>query len=179
MKQYSALTVLIVTVVAPVVGLLPVFSVWAKTCTQAEIVHYLEQLSQLDTPAIQKLIECDQPAVPGLAQALNSSNANVKANAAYTLGIVGRNPEIVVPKLIGVLDDRDRLVRTNAAYALGDFGIKDRAATSTLLTMLAKDTDGKTRSAAAYALGKVSSGDKTIISALIKALDDSNNGSGE
>jgi len=167
---------LAIAIVISVVPFLNVSASWARTCTQQEIAIYLKQFSQLNSPAIDTIINCDQSAIPDLIKSLDNSNSNVRASATYALGEIASNTGIFIPSLPKRLDDLEPLVRFNAAFALGKIGLKDQATTLVLLRLLEKDKDVQTRSAAAYALGRISEGEKTVISALTKALTDSDSG---
>jgi HEAT repeat protein len=173
MRQFSVTNILAVSLLTLTIQFINVSKSWARNCTQKEISGYLQQLSQLGSPAIDSIVNCDQSAIPDLIRALDSSDINVRAHTAYALGNIAKQPEIVVPALNRTLNDPERLARFNAAFALGDIGFKDRYSVSILLRILATDNDSKTRSAAAYALGTVSEGEQAVITALIKALKDS------
>jgi HEAT repeat protein len=172
MERPSISNVLIITVVISTVPFLNASTSWARDCTQQEISSQLSGFSQLNSPSIDNIIECDQSAIDALIQVSDNSNINVKINAIYALGKIAKNPEKVVPVLTRKLSDSEPRVRSNAAFALGRIGFKDSLSTSALLKLLKKDQDPGTRAEAASALSTVSEGDQTVITALIKALED-------
>lgn len=71
--------------------------------------------------------------VQPLVERLSDSAAEVRAQAAATMGVRGQKPEIVVPALIHTLDDTNDLVKAMAAYGLGFFQVQARPAVPALL----------------------------------------------
>ena len=63
-------------------------------------------------------------AVPGLVATLNNQNEseNLRFEAARALGLIGRDPQLVVPALIRALGETNVYVVRAAAVALGAFG---------------------------------------------------------
>ena len=101
-----------------------------------------------------------------LIDALNDSNASVRADAALALGKV---EEKATEPLVLALKDENSSVRANAAAALGDAG--DWRDVDPLSQAL-NDTDASVRARAAEALGKL--GYSPAKGPLIMALNDSN-----
>lgn len=95
--------------------------------------------------------------------ALKDADSNVRANAAYELGIAG-DPRAVEP-LIAVLQDEDTFVRNNAAGALGSIG--DVHAVEPLITA-AQNELGDNLPAILSALGAI--GGERATEALLEAL---------
>src|SRR5262249_19413967 len=89
-------------------------------------------------------------AIPLLLQALKDPAAEVRANAAASLGLIGSDAKAAVPPLIGALEDKDASARTAAAAALGNLGETARAAVPALVRAL-RDPDRR------VGLGAVSS----------------------
>jgi HEAT repeat protein len=105
-----------------------------------------------------------KPAVEPLIAALKDTDANVRLNAAHSLGMT-QDTRAVEP-LIAILDDKDPGTRSNAVSALGD--IKDPRAVEPLIAEL-KDTAFYIPGAAAEALGKIG---PPSVEPLIAALQD-------
>jgi tetratricopeptide (TPR) repeat protein len=101
-----------------------------------------------------------------LINALNDSNASVRADAALALGKV---EEKATEPLVLALKDENSSVRANAAAALGDAG--DWRDVDPLAQAL-NDTDASVRARSAEALGKL--GYSSAKGPLIMALNDSN-----
>jgi hypothetical protein len=68
---------------------------------------------------------------------LNDEDANVRAQAAATLGCCSNYPSQVVPSLLKSLNDTNRPVQGAAALSLGRFGDESKMAFPVLLKMLA------------------------------------------
>jgi HEAT repeat protein len=113
-------------------------------------------------------------AIPALINSANSTNSEVRAFAAYTLGRMALEPEMVDPVLIKALHDPDRDVRYNAAFGLGSFafmGGDAKAAVPALIESL-QDSYMGARCGAAQALGHIHSEPGTVVPALMKSLRD-------
>ena len=95
--------------------------------------------------------------------ALGSDAADVRANAADQLGLLGESAADTIPQLIEALRDNYEPVRLNAAYALGTIG---EPAVPQLIAALG-DENGPTRRMAAYALAAVGT---PAVTALTEAL---------
>ncbi len=100
-----------------------------------------------------------------LINALNDSNASVRANAALALG---KAKVKATEPLVFALKDENSSVRASAAAALGDAG--DWRDVNPL-TQALNDSDASVRATAAEALGKL--GYSSAKAPLIKALNDS------
>lgn len=88
-------------------------------------------------------------AVPGLQEALQDADKDVRRSAARSLGDIGRPAKAAVPSLGKALKDGDAAVRQAAAYALGRIG--DPAA-KPFLEAAKKDTNDGVKRAAKDAL---------------------------
>jgi HEAT repeat protein len=129
-------------------------------------------------------------AVSALITALQDENSNVRANAAYALGLIGKDAKFAVSALITAFQDQESNVRFSAAYALGKIGEEAKSAVPALITALQdRDEDyiavlqyqgvsqflrRSIRSDAAYALGQIGEETKSTVPALITALQDEN-----
>ena len=81
-----------------------------------------------------------EQAVPPLLLALRDPLPGVRANAAGSLGFLGRHPEAVVPALMACLADTDLAVRTSAVEALGWFHHNATRAVPSLLELQRNET---------------------------------------
>jgi HEAT repeat protein len=107
--------------------------------------------------------------VPGLVEALRSSNHKARRAAANAL-IEIPDPRTIEP-LIAALGDPDELVRVNAALALGELqGLPELPAIVEPLTRALRDPSPHVRAMAASALGRGK--DPAAVPVLIEALDD-------
>lgn len=94
--------------------------------------------------------------VPLLIRSLKDSDANVRSGAAMSLGVIGREPDIVVPALIANLQwDQNHSVRQDAASALGAFENRAKPAVPRLLNALNDDPSSDVRSTAGHALKRI------------------------
>ncbi len=85
-------------------------------------------------------------AVKALCEALKDKDADVRKNAAVSLGRIGKDAKEAVPALAEALKDTDTDVRGAAALALGRIG-KDAAGATEALAALLKDKDKDVRGA--------------------------------
>jgi hypothetical protein len=72
-------------------------------------------------------------AVPALLQALQGHDAAVRGSAAFSLGKIHAQPEVIIPLLTKCLDDDD--LQESAAEALGEYGPLSKAAIPKLLVL--------------------------------------------
>jgi HEAT repeats len=110
-----------------------------------EIEQFYHESSQIDI-SIQEAIK-----------ALNDNDCNVRSNAAYTLGEIGR--EKAVDALIKALNDEDINVLNSVIYALGKIGGK--SAVDALIDVL-NDEDLDVRSSVVKALGYMDTGNREL-----------------
>ncbi len=106
------------------------------------------------------------PAVPAVVEALKDKSADVRANAAWTLGYMYSDAEQAVPNLLELLKDQNAGVRNAAAQSLAYIGTGAKLAVPSLVVAL---NDEEVRDNAAFALGQIG---LEARSALIKALRD-------
>jgi len=90
-------------------------------------------------------------------EALRSSDAKSRKEAAFKLGNVGPTDPTALPALLGALKDRDAVVRREAILALLKFGPEAREAVPALTELREHDRDPKVRDYAARALEKLQS----------------------
>ena len=124
-------------------------------------------------------------AIPALIQALGDPHAEVRQQAAFSLGLIGAlttvqpsgaiypSAEETVIALIATLQDEDLNVRSNAASALGMLGEVAESAVPALIRVL-NAPEARFRADAVAALGLIGTPVKLVISTLTQALDDQN-----
>jgi HEAT repeat protein len=95
------------------------------------------------------------PAVPALAQALQSSDGLLRMQAALALEKIGLGAREAVTPLIVALDDPEWSVRRQAALALGQIGADARSALPALHRLQRSDPNGLVRKAVEQALPKI------------------------
>jgi HEAT repeat protein len=95
----------------------------------------------------------------------------VRAQAARSLGALGKNSEAAVPDLIDALKDADEKVRADAAEALWNLGPCAKGAVPALAAAL-KDRAPAVRLNAAGALGEIGPDARSAVPALTKVLRD-------
>jgi hypothetical protein len=78
-------------------------------------------------------------AVPTLLRGLDDTNAFLRNNAAWALGVIHSQPDVAVPELMKRLSDPEEMVRANAARALGCYGHDARAAVPALTELFEKE----------------------------------------
>jgi|GEM_PF-6701253 len=121
--------------------------------------------------ALARLGPAAAAAAPKLIDALVDSDAEVRACAAYALGVLQARPETAVPALADCLDDH--AIKGTAAWALARFGESAAAAMPRLLSVL-QDALGRVDDAAdylAHAIRAISSSPETEFNQLIAACD--------
>ena len=89
--------------------------------------------------ALEQLAGHGEALIPGLVDALNDHDAEVRLLAVELLGAAGPRAEAAVPALVKKVADPDRLVRVAAASALARFGPKAEAAVPLLEPWLEDD----------------------------------------
>jgi HEAT repeat protein len=94
-----------------------------------------------------------------------------RAQAAYGLGLKGKEAKEAVPELARLLKDEDLRVRTQAAIALGHIGPDAATAVPDLAATL-RASDATLRRQAAAALGKIGPAAKPALPALERARRD-------
>jgi HEAT repeat protein len=96
-----------------------------------------------------------RPAVPALAQALQSSDGLLRMQAALALEKIGPGAREAVPQLIVALNDPEWSVRRQAAQALGQIGPDAGSAVPALRRLQTGDPNGLVRKAVEQALPKI------------------------
>jgi HEAT repeat protein len=112
-----------------------------------------------------------ESAIPDLLVALRSPNANIRANAAETLGVAGSCPDTpsVVPDLIATMKDPESRVRSGAASSLGFMGTRALSAKPILIAAL-KDKDPSVAINAANTLGGMGTNASEAVPGLISLI---------
>jgi HEAT repeat protein len=95
-----------------------------------------------------------QPAVPLLIECLKDKDEMVAKEAAWSLGELQLEPNIVVPALISNADPSRPIPYSFVLFALGEFGTNARSAVP-LLMQAFRSGDEKVRSAATHALENI------------------------
>lgn len=111
------------------------------------------------------------PAVPALAEELESETWPVRAAAANILGNIGVAAEGSAPALTARLNDEEPWVRRNAAEALGHLGDAATDGVPSLAGLLTDDVEWA-RLNAAVALTRIGPGAKDVVPELVAALGD-------
>jgi HEAT repeat protein len=111
-------------------------------------------------------------AVPPLVDLLDHKEANVRWNAARTLGKIGPGAKTAVPALVVRLrEDSDPAVREHAAEALGDIGPDAKEGVPALVQAL-RDENAKVRRDSARSLGQIGPAARAAVAALNDRLKD-------
>jgi HEAT repeat protein len=93
------------------------------------------------------------PAAPGLAEALQDPDSNLRNQAAITLALIAPNDQRAVPILVQLLEGADKPLREAALAALDGMGESAKDAVPTVERMLATDKDPHAAAQAAHVLG--------------------------
>ena len=144
------------------------------------------QVNEVNT-AIQELRQIGSPAVPALIEALTHHSAQLSANSAQALPVMGSASYQAIPALIRALADRRVNVRQQAAFSLGLIGAltniqppeKDNSLVKEMVPALITalgDQDLAVCSNAASALGMLGEVAVKAVPLLIQALDSPNPG---
>ena len=107
-------------------------------------------------------------AVPGLIDALQDKDEDLRLNAAIALGKIGKPAVEPLSKLLGSQDDDTRFY---AVWALGWIGPEAGSTSPAIVRLLADKNDGVRRKAA-YTLGRINADPAASIAALVKAFED-------
>jgi len=110
------------------------------------------------------------PAVPGLIEALGDGDEQLRADAAYALGVVDEGVEPAIPALARALDDPAEDVRQWSAWALGNHGPTSAGAVEDLRAALT-DPESWVRQNAAEALGRIGEPARPAIPDLIAVVE--------
>lgn len=111
-------------------------------------------------------------AIPSLIRALGDPDAGVRAQAAASLGAIGRNSPPAVQALAGALTDCAASARLAAVRALGELGPAARSA-STAVLAVSRQSDPALRVAAARAWWRIQRRAEEVVPVLVSALRDS------
>jgi HEAT repeat protein len=103
-----------------------------------------------------KMQERAAPAVPYLAEALESKDGKVAYNAAFALSRIGEGAAPAVVEMTAALNHKDKFVRRYCAQALGNSGSAAIDAIPDLIK-LHKDPDTYVRTAARHSISQISS----------------------
>jgi HEAT repeat protein len=105
--------------------------------------------------------------VPDFIESLRDLDGDVRANAAYALGVIGPEAKEAVPYLIEALEDEDDDVRKNVVVALEKIGPEPGVIPTLIRAM--EDESAFVRVTATQALGRIG---PEAVPALIEALQD-------
>jgi Na+-transporting NADH:ubiquinone oxidoreductase subunit NqrC len=75
----------------------------SESCSDSQVKQYVNKLGtpELTDSEFDSLVKCDSKAIPALKMALNNSNSDVRASAAYALGEISvRNRNIKAYRII-------------------------------------------------------------------------------
>ena len=99
--------------------------------------------------------QCDRDGVlPSIRQLRRSSDAELRASAAWSLGFVTNYPDITIPALATALGDLDARVREEAALALGKYATNAVPATNAVRRAMG-DREERVRDAATNAWKRI------------------------
>jgi HEAT repeat protein len=99
--------------------------------------------------------QCDRDGVlPSIRQLRRSSDAELRASAAWSLGFVTNYPDITIPALVTGLGDLDARVWEEAALALGKYATNAVSATNAMRRAMC-DPEARVRDAATNALRRM------------------------
>jgi HEAT repeat protein len=160
--------------VAPLVAILESKNCADPVWRERHVRYYaIVSLAQLLTTAGPKPpAEEALRAVPGLTEAVQDRDPDVRLDAVKVLGQIRSAPASSIPALCSALrGDPDRDVRWAAALALGEYGGVAALVVPELLAALA-EADVQVRTGAAAALGSVGPKAVAAVPDLITALDD-------
>jgi HEAT repeat protein len=113
-----------------------------------------------------------EPALGPLIKATESSNPSVRANAAMAIGFMQPSPKNSLPALLRLLHDPSKHVRCRVLEAIVHLEPKALTAESSIMGILAHDTEPCVRSLAAWALAALDKDGTKAIPALIQSLHD-------
>jgi HEAT repeat protein len=111
------------------------------------------------------------PALSALVPLLTDADAEVRWQAAWTLGRIGPAAREAVPALKDALKDPEDKVREHAAEALGDIGPEARNAVPALIQTL-NDSNAGVRRDAVRSLGQIGPAAKEALPAINRLLKD-------
>ncbi|MBI3853044.1 MAG: HEAT repeat domain-containing protein [Verrucomicrobia bacterium] len=98
----------------------------------------------------------EQAVLAVLLKAFEDKNPEISSQAARSLGLLKKEPRLVVPSLIEKLSNANANVRQESAWALGRFGAEAATAIPSLLRT-SEDQDRQVRNEAINALKKIGS----------------------
>jgi len=135
-----------------------------------------QSLSERPQSILRKVVEQsnDRRLIPMLLEGLKTGNAEQRALAAQSLGLLKPVPREAIAPLAGVLRDPEIPVRTNAVYTFTRFGQQPSGGllvTPALLVAL-KDPDAGVRKVAAAAFRSMEGPPRGAIAPLVEALRD-------
>ncbi len=110
-------------------------------------------------------------AVPALASALQSDDAELRRELQFTLAAIGPAAAPAIPQLVKSLRDDDQEIRYSAIYALGRIGEQAKDACPELIELLQSD-DQFTRVAAVWAMTRIDPGRPEIAEAGVPLLSE-------
>jgi len=109
--------------------------------------------------------------LPLLVAALHNADADVRSNAALSLGKLGQASPDVIAALVTALHDADGILCSIAARSLAHLGQASPEATAALFTAL-HNADADIRSSATESLGYLGQASPEVIAALLTTLHD-------
>lgn len=112
--------------------------------------------------------EFAEGAVPGLIEALQTKDEDLRLNAAIALGKIGKPAVEPLGELLGSKDDDTRFY---TIWALGWIGPEAKSTSGAVIRAMADKNDGVRRKAA-YTLGRINPEPAAAIAALIEAFED-------
>jgi HEAT repeat protein/energy-coupling factor transporter ATP-binding protein EcfA2 len=112
-----------------------------------------------------------EEAIACILTLLKDENSSMRSSAAFALGNLGNDSEVVLTALLESFKDENSSVRFSAADALGNLGNDSEVVLTALLESL-KDEDSDVCSSAADALGNLGNDSEVVLTALLESLKD-------
>lgn len=142
-----------------------------------------------DQDQVATLTKIGEKNISSFLALMSDEQPEVRELIAQLLGVIGRNPEQVVPALIKATSDKNFKVRAKAAEALGNFGERAALGIPELITVFNDQNNNKVSTwggdwyafnGCYYAavslgnIGKLDEYDKVVVPVFIKALSQDN-----
>ena len=128
-------------------------------------------MPQLTHTELSSLASCSSVVIPQLHAALESSAWQVRAVAAFALGLMGIRAQSAIPALSNLMEDENADVRLAATQALGKIGT---TAVVPALSKALQDNDENVQVSAAFAFKRIGGAAQPAKPILINALWDGN-----
>jgi hypothetical protein len=98
--------------------------------------------------------QCDREGILLSLRNLRSPDRDIRASAAWSIGFIGKYPDMAIPVLVTALKDHSPLVRQEALLAIAKFG-PDAIYTTNAIRNMFEDSDTGVRSTATNVLNRL------------------------